>query len=289
VLRGGDLPPGWDDALNRAPQKELEDALWPLVHAAMRDQPRRWADWSDPLSPETLRLAARLAHLTDRRDEAAQLADQAVRMYAVARDDGAGRRFAAAHGAAMHEHVWYQFLATPDKVSTHLQSLRLAIQVAGDAPLDAPPLGPIGETRLELLLFAGDEAQARVQAAALVAPQTDGEAVDARLAEAYLRLVAGFYDSATGAAVATMLTWAQRAAQLEPRNPNAHRTTCSLALRLDRDDVAREALRAFRRTESRRDVVDATEASWRSAYPDRPMWGAPREASPGDDPEETNR
>ena len=162
------------------------------INIARQDAEQDPSAWEDPLSPETLRLAAEIAKLNDQ-SNALDFVDTAIAMY-----QAAGGRLFTAHAAALRESAQIMLVQNPDAdPEAALTRLVTAYEVL-EGPLTgsmkdkiAQPLpGALGQTRLALLLANGDEAAARAQIAALFQGTDDEQ--QQQLANSYIRLAESF-------------------------------------------------------------------------------------------------
>lgn len=219
------------------------EAMEDLLTIARVDQQSSTAEWQDPLSPETLRVAAVVAAWSGRLEEAVQLGSQAEAMYAKA-----GGRLFVAHSAAIIERVEHEMLLDPmADTDKRLRSIIQAHEItegplsAQDAAALLAPLrnGP-GRLRLSVLLAAGREADAAQQIQTL-APN-DESPMPGRLAKAYAELAEPF--AWTGQHATATRQWTRRAGELDANVPEPYRVRMYLALQ---DGGAAEALSAAKR------------------------------------------
>jgi len=247
-----------------------------LLDVATQDHARSPAQWSDRLSPETLRIAALARDWSGQSSEAVRLAGLADEMYAKA-----GGRLFEAHAAAVHELVRYQFHDDPTAdTDQRLEELaRSQTILAGSTPPTASLPGGLGLTRLRVLLAAGRQREAEVQLRAL--SPDDPATMPGQLARAYADLAAVFASSQRHAESA--LSWSGRAIELDPDMPDAHFLQVRLFLQQANDDGALSAAQRF--IDVSPEDVDAfgllaqAEARWpgstiwaelRRSYPDFP-------------------
>jgi O-antigen ligase len=162
-LRGGEADGYFDVAFQSlAAQPDTISVLSGLLDVARRDATRQSDNWSDILSPETLRLSAMAT--SSRRAQAIKYLEQADAMYT-----RAGPRLYAAHAAAVHELVKNRFALDPmANVDKNLADLARADElIEGSSSPDKPLPAPKGWTRLLILLVAEKDTAMRQQLTAL--------------------------------------------------------------------------------------------------------------------------
>jgi len=242
---------------------EFMPALNDLVNVALADVSRDPAAWQDRLSPETLRLAALTLDLQGKPGDAIALITKAVEMY-----DRAGARLFSANGAARHEEVRLRFSADPTRdFSIRLSRLETAARI-GDFTFAAggPLPSPMGTTRLDLLLAAGQESQATAQAEYLF-PSASAPQV---LASGYRSLASTFARSHREDA----LRWAARACELDPKNSDARFLHISLLLTGSREEQAAKELESVSRQLSP-DAYAVLLNDLKKQFPQSRIWDIP--------------
>ena len=254
-----------------------------LLGVATQDHARSVLQWSDRLSPETLRIAALAMDWSGQSPEAVKLAGLADEMYTKA-----GGRLFEAHAAAVHELARYQLHADPTTgTDQRLENLARArtIRVGPTPPTAALP-GGLGLTRLRVLLAAGRQSEAEAQIRVL--NLEDPAPMPHQLARAYADLaeVFAFLQRHTEPA----LLWAERAVELNPDMPDAYFLQVRLFLQGADDQGALSAAQRFIEASPQGDdafaLLRQAEAGWPSSaiwadlrrrYPDFP---APPESNP---------
>lgn len=247
-----------------------------LLSVALQDHGRPVSQWSDQLSPETLRIAALADDWSGHPPEAVKLARQADEMYA-----RAGGRLFAAHAAAVQELVRYEFHVDPiaDTDQRLKELARAQTLLAGPTDPSAPLPDGLGQTRLRILLAAGQEREAKAQLEAM--NPTDHSPMSEQLARAYVSLAEVF--AYLGRHVDLASQWARRAAQLAPDLADASDVQTRLCLQQGDDKAALVAARRFIETSPKRKqafaLLQQAEARWpgssiwadlRRQYPDYP-------------------
>ncbi|MBN2559892.1 MAG: O-antigen ligase family protein [Phycisphaerae bacterium] len=222
LMRNGEIAPGFLPLFQQVlVQEDFVPAVQDFLNVAGQDVERPASQWRDQLSPETFRIAALAKAITGQPDEAAKLAGTAVELY-----DKAGPRLFAAHAAALDEMVKYGFAADPTAHTDENLAQLAGAQAILQGPVDAarPLPGPLGETRLSILLAVGREEEAQAQIR-LLHPQNEAPPHE-QLAVAYVELVKQFVGTPRYTDLA--LRWVQRADELVFRLPDA----CGLRVRL---------------------------------------------------------
>ncbi len=252
-------------------------ALNDLFNIAARDREQPPDQWRDRLTPETYRIAALAKRYAGQAGRAAELARTAAALYA-----RVGPRLFAGRAAALHEAVRYDFAA--DSVAHTDENLKLLAEAWS---LNAPAVGPdeplpgaLGRTRLDLLIAAGREDEARRQMETLY--PGDAAAMPLRRAEAYLRIARSVAGVARHADIA--LQWARHAAELDPDLAGAPALILELALRRGNDAAAFEAARNYLDRSRNRPAEEANQYldSLKNRYPASGLWprlGRPKTAS----------
>lgn len=266
MLRGGEVESRWDLLLHTL-RPGMDEVLRRWLSVAEAERTKSPDEWKERLLPETYRLAARASWLGGDRAGALQWAAQADEVYG-----RAGARLARAHGALLHEYAAYVFDAQPTRVADAMELLLRGYERVNGVRPGGAMAGNMGRTRLEILLFAGAEPEARMQASTL-SGESKGRTVEQILSEAYVRLAVRFMDRTQGNDAARLLEWLRRATLLNPANADAWGFTATVALRLGRHDAARQAIEEYRRRETRKEAAREALERLRAAYPESPAWG----------------
>ncbi|MCZ6817400.1 MAG: hypothetical protein O7F76_11995, partial [Planctomycetota bacterium] len=230
LMRGGEIDPAFRSLFAMLVQHpNFATVLDDLLNIANEDKERAPKAWKDSLSPETLRIRALYVAVQGRHREAAQFARSAADLYR-----RAGTRLFAGHIAALHEAVIYEFSESPVTGSDgHLSRLAEAWAVeGGPTDPDTPLVGPIGWTRLSVLLAAGREQEADRQIVAL----DQSKPIELTKGAALARIAGVFADDARFGEEAER--WAQRACSLAPHLPSPVGLCVKFALRRGDDDSA---------------------------------------------------
>lgn len=234
LIREGEMKPAFVELFVAQTQThEFLPALNDLVMVAVADAARDPAAWQDRLSPETLRLAALTVDLQGKPADAIPLITRAIEMY-----DRAGARLFSANGAARHEEVRLRFAADPTAdLASQLQRLEFAAKIGDFTFATGGPLpAPMGTTRLDLLLAAGQESQATAQAEYLL-PSVSPRQI---FASGYSSLASTFARSRRDEAI----HWAARASELDPANADTRMLHLSLLLTASHEEKAAGELKS---------------------------------------------
>ena len=273
-LRSGEIPPEWDAKL-RSLGGNVGEAINPMLMIAHDDFAA--PQWRDPLSPETFRLAARTAWLGGDSAKAVGLANNAVQMYSRAATTSSPRRFALAHGAALHEQAEYAFDnhgfgLTQQLYQRVLDTLRRAEATMGGDPT-RPLGGGLGRTQLRVMLFTLNEEAARATADRLAdetpAPKPTPEQL---IVNGYLDLARQFGHRAAGQGLERLNRWIARAQELQPDNPAVQWYAAAAALQAADVGAARTALERYRQLEADPKTRDQRISLLRARYPASPLW-----------------
>ncbi len=272
LLRNGEIDNRFLSLFRDAVTKDdFREAIGDLFNIAMQDSALSPGQWKDTLSPETFRVVALAQALfAGQPAEAAKNAAGAEALYAKA-----GPRLFVAHAAAIHERVRY--LLDADPTAAPEENLRLlaqayAILAHKVAPEDPLPDG-LGHTRIRVLLAAGQEQEASVQALHLYPDSNNPDtevALKDRLAEGYLSLVSQFSQRPQYSDVA--LGWARRAVGLAPMLAEAHARIVEIHLRRGSETLALEAATALLESPENSETAREYLAALESHYPGSEMW-----------------
>jgi tetratricopeptide (TPR) repeat protein len=284
LLRGGGIDPRFGRMFHELlAQEDFVAVVNDLFNVAIEDLERPPDRWMDRLSPETFRVAALAKALTGELEEAAKLAGNAVTMY-----EKAGPRLFAAHAATLDEMVGYDFGANPIARTEDNLILLADAQTILSSPADPDQAlpGVLGQTRLQLLLAAAREDEARQQLRHL---HPTGGPLEGHMAEAYADMAARFADRPQH--VNRALNWIQRAIRLSPDLPGSHAVSVRLLLyraALDQDltvvgrlhDQALAAARRFLDLVPDRQSGLEYLGTLQELYPASPMWAKLRRLYP---------
>lgn len=272
-LRGGEMGPILPlvRQLLRAPG--VDDVLRNIVRSAESAADRPPRQWPDELAPESLRLAAIIQTMRGHPVGGAELARKAEALYAAA-----GPRLFAGHAAAIHERAKYLFMADPTGSTEECLRLLAEAYAVAEGPID--PSTPLrdarGETRLNVLLAAGREDDAKRQIQVLIPDST--APTDVQLAGAYLETAMPFI--ADGRFLAEAVRWCHRADQLAPADPQPAAMLVQALIKLGDDHAAALAADRFlKMTEESRAAIDYLRRL-QAQLPDRPVWDELRRLHP---------
>jgi O-antigen ligase/tetratricopeptide (TPR) repeat protein len=274
LMRAGEFGDGFVELFRTLPNyRDFSQSMNDLYAVAMQDAKRTFATWHDKLSPETLRAAALAQALAGNPEEAVTLAEQAQGLYA-----NAGARLFVAHSAAVHEEVRYRMAADPfADPDANLQRLAQADALLGGTPDPSRPLpGPLGETRLILLVAAGRETDAALQIQTLAG---DGPiAAGNKRAGANVEVASRCLANPRLAMRA--LPFARRAAESSPDSSGAQAILLHALLAVGQDEEALGAADRFiQSTKNRGDGV-AFLRRLEAKYPASPIWDRLQAAYP---------
>ncbi len=272
LLRGGEFGDDFVTLFRQLPAMgDLTQALNDLYSIATQDAGLPPEKWRDKLSPETLRAAALAKALSGNPAEAAAIIDKAITMYRAA-----GSRLAAAHSAALHEGARYRIAADPlADTAACLEQLAQADRVSGGgADANTPLVAPLGDTRLLVLIAAGNESAITLQLSRL---NIAGDRIPERRSNANADVALRCLGTTTRTADA--IRFARRAVERSPKNPRALAALVHAAIAAN-DDAA-----AFR---AATDLIVAAPADTSTAilrnlrvrYPASPLWTALGDKAP---------
>ncbi len=245
------------------------------VNIAKADAEKPYAEWTDPLSPETLRISALYSDMIGQHARAAKDAGLAADMYAKS-----GGPLFTAHSAALYEQVNDQFRDDPTRdPAPLLERLVKASEILyGPLPRTDGSATSInldfhlGATRLLILLATGREAEAKSQIEHL-SPNSN-EPIDTRLANAYASLANQFaFRSEIGSKVNA---WIQRADALVPDLLFAKYAKLRLSLARGDDNAAFETATTIIDASADRNEGFAALAQAEMERPESGVWSALR-------------
>ncbi|HUN80971.1 MAG TPA: O-antigen ligase family protein, partial [Phycisphaerae bacterium] len=231
LMRGGETDDNFIQLFRTLPGvKDFGPTLSDLYTVAMQESQRPRSQWRDRLAPETFRAAALVKALAGDFGEAQRQVQIAGQMYATA-----GHSLAAAHAAAIHEEVRYQFAADPVGHTDDLLARLAEAHSLSERRIDAsqPLPGRPGETRLRILIAAGRETAARDQLTFLGVPNPE---LNSRLALAMADIASRYLVSR--GQLAAGLDLARRSVELVPESPLTHRAMAIALLGVERQNEA---------------------------------------------------
>jgi tetratricopeptide (TPR) repeat protein len=276
LLRSGEMDPRVIELFrSMAALPDFLPALNDLFNLATADQARPVDSWQDRLTPETFRLAALARALNRQHGDAVRFAETADELYT-----RAGPRLFAPHAAAIHERVRYAFAQDPkaDPDEALVQLARANTKMTGPSSADQPLPAPMGYTRLNILLAAGREDEARVELAALPFDASTAQDADARLSAAYVGLAAQF--ASDRARVPLALGWVRRALELDADSLDAHVTLADIQLRQSDIEPAVATLRRIAAVAPDKATADSRLNLLQARHPDSAAWKELGRASP---------
>ncbi|MBK8269167.1 MAG: O-antigen ligase family protein [Planctomycetes bacterium] len=254
------------------------NALNGLAVVAMKDANLPAGQWSDRLSPETLRLYAQLKDWGGEPAAAEQLAKMAEACYAKA-----GPALFAAHSAVIRESVVYALHASPtSRTDELLRELVRAhvimngpMEVTEDAALRVPLPDEKGITRVLVLAAAGRDEALKAQLKA-IAGRFGGDSPTP--ADVYVSLADQFVQKPQFAELT--MQWAKKAAELDETKPLVHYTLAALYLNQGDDKMAEKSARRFIELLPDRDRAFAALQDRERRRPESPMWARLRSDYP---------
>lgn len=276
LLRGGEFGDDFVALFRQLPaMSDLAQALNDLYSIATQDAELPPEKWRDKLSPETLRAAALAKALSGNPAEAVAIIDKAIVMYRAA-----GSRLAAAHSAALHEGARYRIAADPlADTAACLEQLAGADRVSGgSADVNTPLVAPLGDTRLLVLIAAGNEPAVTLQLSHL---NIAGDRIPERLSNAHADVALRCLGTTTRTADA--IRFARRAVELLPKNPRALAALVHAAIAANDEATAlRAATDLIIATPT--DSSAAILRGLRARYPASPLWTALGDKAPTTQP-----
>ncbi len=231
------------------------------------------ADWRDPLSPETLRVAALVNFLGGQPGMAADLARDAEKMY-----EAVGPRLFVAHTAAIHEKVRYRFqsdpLANTADLLAELARAHQSLTGIADPASKLPLPDELGETRL-LILLAADRTEDALLQLGRIRPHLL-EPAPRDLAPSLAVLGRQFARDLGPLA----LNWARMAVELDPALAEARFALLLVCLEEGADAEALQAAEGFLAAAPDRPAALQTVVQLEANWPNRPTWDELRRRHP---------
>ncbi len=286
VCRAGFVDERWERLLEELRGRpDFRPALEDLLSLARQDRLRPPDSWSDVLSPETFRVAARERHLAGDVRIAVDLCSEAEAMYVAALP-----RLRGGRAAALLELSRYRFAAlrpagprsswspSPGDLA-EIRSMLLTCNVDAGAAGDIERYeGPGGRLWLAINLALRPEPDLR-EALRAAAPGPETDEWESRLADGYGELVRLFLPTAGEAgdgdapdrrdssARDECIAWARRAAQIAPDRPQGGLLLAESLADAGRLDEARTALDGLTRRFPDHESVIVGRARLLARYP----------------------
>ena len=201
-------------------------------------------EWSDPFSPETLRLGAIIMTAEYKIDQAIGALTQALGLYRTAH-----YRLAAQQSRTMADLGWLRLVAQPTQPQLALATLQEALVVSEQPQFD-PSLRPVYRRVMHVLLALGDEASAR-QVLPMVSDRLARRSPDRVVGWSYEVLARTFHRLPPDRRPPGWPRWVDRALELDPNSPDVL-TLSGIRAAEERDSrrAAESLARAWRRSTS---------------------------------------